>query len=146
MVLSLLFKKGTTMDSLHYLQNVAFDYYQQIPQKTVRASIYSFGTCFLIGMVFGNTQRAMTNGALAGIASLIYGIATPLFKKILEKENLSYGEEIARKLTAIFGALLTANFLNITKINRISFFSLIFLFAFTKDQNPVDKSVTFIFI
>ena len=83
----------------------AQDYCKEIPSNTVTQMAYAIGAGFVIETIFtGSPQKGVIAAALSALATAIHGLVSPLFRKVIGHQQLSWGEEMCRTFFAIIGA------------------------------------------
>jgi hypothetical protein len=88
-------------DICHDIQN----YWNQVPSNTGSRALFAMGVGFIVQtLLTGNPSRGMTCAALSGLATVIHGLVSPLFKTLAGHSHLTWGEEMCRTFIAIIGA------------------------------------------
>lgn len=80
-------------------------YWNDVPKDLKKATLESGISGTLIGLLLTrNLSKTVNVVGISVLATTIYGLVTPLFKKMVEKESLNWKQELFRWSVAAIGA------------------------------------------
>lgn len=113
-----------------------FNYLNEVPKNSKYAIAGAFGISFLSGTLLsgGNVAFGIVRGSLSALATSIYALITPLFKKMCpHATRLSPTEELVRYAIPLSCAYVPAMFI-FKRFPVVARFSLSLLICFTTSQ------------
>lgn len=80
-------------------------YIDQIPSNTPIQMAIAAGVGFIVEtVVSGKPANGVAAAAVSALATAIHGLVSPLFRQLIGRNQLSWGEEMCRTFTGIIGA------------------------------------------
>ena len=121
---------------------LAQDYYQDIPQGTVKAMITHATPAFLYAcFASADPKIAIQNGMFFGLAVAIRAFVTPLFNKLVApRTTLSYGEELCRSTIPV-AVLLSIINLSAHQVSKYPVLCVVALLAFNIYMFPQQRDL-----
>lgn len=91
---------------MNTISQVATDYWNDIPQRSLIQMFYAAGGGFFLETIFtSDIKKGAIVAALSGLATAIHALVTPLFKRLTGgRLQLTMAEEICRTFSGIIGA------------------------------------------
>lgn len=90
------------MQFINNMYQGAQSYCQDIPSNTGKQMVYAFAGAFVMEVIFtGDPKFGALAGAVSGLATAVHGLVTPLFKRFVNGQDLTFGEEVCRSFVAV---------------------------------------------
>lgn len=111
------------------------DYYQGIPQNTIKKVVESGVITFALVLLFTQNQTtALASAAVNATSSLVHSLATPFFRYLYGKDTVGWGEVALMMTCTLFTSSVVVNYFSriSLKIDLLGtlFFSLGFPYLF----------------
>jgi hypothetical protein len=125
---------------MQFLDNIsreAQSYWKEVPKNTGNQMVMALGAAFVIETIFtGSPQKGVVAAALSALATAIHGLISPLFKRVIGQQQLTWGQEMCRTFMAIITAgCIASAYGNNSILNGLFILSVIHGFASYKDAS-----------